>query len=114
MQEDTHFKPSLKVNFKQIIVIILILSAFAFIPFVVNYINNPDKTSIKEIFTQTIESFKIKTTKTDEPFLVEIPIIEKNIDLTVLKQNPQLLTYSGLGFISISIILGIALIKHNI
>lgn len=112
MPKDPHFKPSIKVDFKQIVIIILILSVFVAIPFIINYVQNPNKGSIKETITQTIESFKIKTFETDSPFTVNIPIINKDVDLTIIKQNPQLVTYIGLGMIAVAILVGIALIKN--
>lgn len=106
------FKPSININSKQVITIIIILLVFVSIPFVINYFQSPNKGAIKETIAQTVESFKIKTFETDSPFTVNIPIINKDLDLTIIKQNPQLVTYIGLGMITVAILVGIALIKN--
>ena len=106
------FKPEIKINFKQIILIILILGTIACIPFVISYIQNPDKRSIGEIVETTIASFKISTvTEADTPFTLTIPIITQEIDITILKKNPQLITYSGLGFVAFAVLIGITLMR---
>jgi hypothetical protein len=112
MDKQSKFKISFKVNSKQIIAIIIITIIFVLIPFVISYISNPDKKNINEIVKQTIESFKIKSYETDSPFIVTIPIINKRVNLTIIKQNPQLVIYGGLFLFTISIIIGISLITN--
>lgn len=110
--KQSSFRLSLDINFKQIIVILLILAILFSIPLAVGYIQSPDKTSLNEILNSTVETFRLKTEETDSPFMLTIPVVNTDVDLTIVKQNPQLITYAGLFFVTISILIGIALIKN--
>ena len=112
MEKESKFKISFKANSKQLIAIIIIIIIFILIPFIISYIGNPDKRNITEIIKTTTESFKIKNYETDSPFLITIPIVNKSINLTIIKQNPQLVTYTGLFLFTVAIIIGISLISN--
>jgi hypothetical protein len=111
MEKDPYFKPSVKVDAKQIIIIIVILATIAAIPFVINFVRSGGSSSFSQTISDTLEDFKIKTGDDDSPFLVTIPIINTELNLTVVKQNPQLVIYLGLAFITIAILVGVTLIR---
>lgn len=111
-KEKTKFRISLKTNFKQIIVIIFILAFILSIPFIVNYIQSPTKISLKENITQTMESFKPSTISNGDEFLVTLPLVNVDLNLSIIKKNPKLLTYAGLAFLSLAILIGITLPKN--
>ena len=113
-ERKSKFRVSLNTNFKQVIVIIIVLSLILSIPFVINYIQSPTKISLKENIAQTIESFKTSTSSNVEEFIVTLPILNVDINLSVIKKNPKLLTYAGLAFLSLAILIGISLVKNII
>jgi hypothetical protein len=101
-----------KVTTKQVIIIVLLVSCFISIPFIVDYLQSPEKVSLQESISTTFENLKFKYEETDQPFMIKLPIINTEINLTVFKQNPQLITYIGLGFVTISLIMGITLLRN--
>jgi hypothetical protein len=107
------FRFSVKIDFKQTLLIGLILSIFIAIPIVVNYLQNPNRRPIDEILSQTVESIKIKSYDTDSPFMINIPIVNKELDLTILKQNPQLLIFAGIIFGVFSMLTAITLLRGS-
>jgi hypothetical protein len=109
--EKKTFKAEIKVNFKQVIIIILLLGLIASIPFIVTYIQNPDKKNISELVSITLEDMNFSSvTAEDEPFLITIPLINAQIDLTILKKNPQLFFFIGgvLFFFSVLMVITLA------
>lgn len=111
-EKKTKFKISLKTNFKQVIVIIIVLALILSIPFIITYIQSPTKISVKESITQTIDSFKSTTSSNGDEFILTVPIINLDLNLSILKKNPKLLTYAGLAFLSLAILIGITLLKN--
>ena len=112
MQQDPYFKPSVSINFKQIIIIVVVLGAILSIPLIISFVSNKERESLKESFSKTLAGFKISTDKeVDSPFVLTIPVINTEVDLTILKQNPQLVVYIGLGLVTLSILIGITLIR---
>lgn len=112
MEKDPYFKPSVTVDVKQVVIIILVLAVIAATPFIIRFVKSGGSSSIGDIVRETIESFKITTdTEVDSPFIVTIPVINTDVNLTVIKQNPQIITYLGLGFVTGAILVGITLIR---
>lgn len=106
------FQPTFKVNLKTCIVIIAVLGIIAAIPFIVNYIQNPEKRTPKEIIAQTVEDFTPEIDPEGDQLILTIPFTSLSLNLTVFKQNPQLIMYAGGGFLLIAGILFIALTKN--
>jgi hypothetical protein len=100
-----------KVTIKQVVLIIVILACFAAIPFVVYYIKSPDKVSIEESISNTLQNLKFKNEETNQPFMVKLPLTNTEVNLTIVKQNPQLISYFGIGCVSVSLIVGITLLR---
>jgi len=111
-KKESNFHISFQVNFKQIIVIIFILAIILSIPFIINYISSPTKISIKDSISQTIKSIKTPSSSSDDEFIVTIPLLNTNVDLSILKKNPKLLTYAGLALLSLAILIAISLVKN--
>ncbi len=111
-EEKKKFRISLKTNFKQVIVIIFTLAFILSIPFIVNYIQSPTKISLKENISQTIESFKPSTTSNGDEFIVTLPLINTDVNLSIIKKNPKLLTYAGLALLSLAILIAITILKN--
>ena len=113
MPEKNNFKPSIKVNKNDIILIVVILAFVILIPFLLRYFTDPNRTPINEIIKNPI-MFVLNIEETDIPDSVAIPIINKKADLSVLQTNPTLITYTGFGLVIIAAIIGIALIKNSL
>lgn len=111
-EKKTKFKISLKTNFKQVIVIVFLLGLILSIPFIITYIQSPTKISVKESISQTIESFKPATSSNGDEFIVTLPLLNTDLNLSILKKNPKLLTYAGLALLSLAILIGITILKN--
>ncbi|MDD3647457.1 MAG: hypothetical protein PHS44_03085 [Candidatus Dojkabacteria bacterium] len=101
----TSFRPSIKITLLQAVVIITTLSVIAAVPVVIEHFFLADKDSgsvTKEI---------AKSPGSDE-FVLQLPVTGTNLDLSAVKKNPQLITYAGLAFISIAILVGMSLVKN--
>lgn len=112
MTDSLDIKPTVKVDFKQIIIIVLIILLFISIPFIISYVQNPEKRSVSDIISHTFESFKIKSLETEEPYIFKVPLFNTDLDLTVVKQNPMLVTYAGVVLLFISTLITITLIRN--
>lgn len=113
MENQNPFKPSVKVSWKQIFLIILILVLVFCIPFVIQYIRNPDQSVIKNVVTTVTSKINLKSSDLDtSPSIIEIPLIHKQIDVSVVKENPYLIVYVGLGLVVVAIIMGIGIMRN--
>ena len=105
-------KFSIKATWKQIFIIVLILGVIVTIPLAFEYFNNPNRQPIGEAVDQLVDKFKLESSDENTPFLITLPLINKEIDISILKQNPQLITFAGAGFIFIALIVGITLLRN--
>jgi hypothetical protein len=111
MNKDSYFKPSLHVNFKQVIIIVVILAIIVSIPFIIGFVQNPEKLS--NVVADIKDDFQIKTNSADskDSLIVTLPIVPVKVNLTIFKQNPQLLTYFGLACIALAILIAITIAR---
>ena len=100
---------SVSVNPKQLIIGILVLGIIIATPLLYSYYRNPNRTSI----TQTISEFvnDLKAEDGGDTQTVNIPIVNKQIDISVLQRNPQLLMYVGIIFFVFALLIGITLFR---
>jgi hypothetical protein len=107
------FKLSIQTNRRQIFVIVIILLFIVLIPLTIDYIQNPDKVNIKESITSTFQKLKPVQQQSDKTqYFITLPIVQKEVDVSVLKNNPQILIYAGIGFFIIAMIIGITLLRN--
>ena len=112
MERDPYFKPSVDVDLKTIIIIIVVLVIILSSPFVIGFIRSGGTSSLGETFKETLAGFKISQVQEgEEPFIITIPIVATEVNLTVVKQNPQLIVYIGLVLFTVAILVGITLIR---
>lgn len=112
MEKDPYFKPSVKIDFKTLIIIIIVLGLIFSIPFLISFIRSGGTGSLGETFKETLAGFKISTEgDSGNPFIITIPILNVDLNLTVVKQNPRLIVYVGLALFSMAILIGITLIR---
>ena len=105
------FKPSVSVNFRQLVTIVFIFIIILSIPFIYQFITDSEIHSLNDLFAHTINSLKIDTTTETSQLIFNVPLLNVPIDLTVLRRNPQLLIYGGLMLIIFAILIGITLIR---
>jgi len=108
------FRPSISVTRGQIFAIIVIITIIIAVPFIVGYVANPERKPISEIAENIIEYAKIDTTTDEEEWKVTLPLIHSEVNLTIFKQNPQLVLFAGVVFIIIAVILSITLIRNSL
>jgi len=109
------FKLSIQTNRRQIFVIAIILVFIVSIPLAIDYFQNPNKVNIKESITSTFQKLKpVQQQNDDTQYIVTLPIVQKEVDVSVLKKNPQILIYIGIGFFIIAMIVGITLLRNTL
>ncbi|MBN2016361.1 hypothetical protein JW766_06060 [Candidatus Dojkabacteria bacterium] len=106
------FRPSIQVNCKQLFVIACILGLFILIPSTISYLLNPDRKPVDETFSLVLKSLKIETYDTDSPLMLTIPLVNKEVNLTVFKQNPQLIIAVGAVLAVFALIIAITLVRN--
>ena len=100
---------SININPTQLIISLIILGIIVAVPIFYNYYRNPDRTSIRKTADEVVETVKQDDS---QPLILTIPIVEKELDLTIVRKNPNLIMYLGISFFFISIILGLAIVKN--
>jgi len=108
------FRLSLKVNIKQIIIILGTLVIIALIPIIISFLLNPEGGSITERISNAFESFELNTEDQGEKQTFTIPLLNQEIDISLLKSNPQLVIFIGIALILISIVIIMTLVKRRI
>ncbi len=104
--------PSINIPGKQLLFAIIIIGLIILIPIAINYFSNPDRTPMSQTIEEVAQTLDIETEVSEENQLtVSIPLVNQSLNLGLLKQNPQLAIYVGLGLFGIAILTGITLIR---
>lgn len=106
------FKPSISVTAGQIAAIIFILLVIVSIPLIWAYISNPEKKPIDEIISGVFDS--LGASGGEEEWRVRLPVIGSELNLSIFKQNPQLVIFIGIVCIVLAMILAISLIRNTV
>ncbi|MBU0975442.1 MAG: hypothetical protein ABIE03_03790 [Patescibacteria group bacterium] len=99
------FRPSFRITLLQGVVIFITLAVIAAVPASIEYLINSNHKSSNEVAEVPGDNYT-------EQFIVKLPVTGTDIDLSAVKKNPQLITYAGLGFISVAILVGMSFAKN--
>jgi hypothetical protein len=107
MGDGNIFKPEVKTNKRQITIIIIIIIIFITVPLAYTLFRSVSGNPF-ETFTNLIQQ---DTADTNDPLMFTIPILNTEIDLTIFRENPQLLIFGGIALTALSVLIGITLIR---
>jgi len=111
MNQEPAFKPTFKATKGQIFFAVLIMLIILSIPFLYSYFRNPNRTSVGEFMNRPISQI-IKIKHEEGPTYIEIPVVKKQVDVSVIKENPMLLVYFGIFMFIVAVIIGITLMRN--
>lgn len=113
-KQSSKFRLSFKVNAKQILIIIFTLIILASIPILISFLLNPEGGSVMDRVSHAFESFKLNPEGEDSTKTFTIPLIDKDVNISVLHRNPQLVIFIGIALIIISIVTVMRLARRKI
>ncbi len=111
MFKKRNYNLSLGVNVKQFVVAAVTLILVLALPFIYTYVKDPNKKSIRHLISSTIEGSGAYS-EGEESFVVNIPVVNYQVDLSVVERNPQLLIYVGVVFLVIAFLIIISLVRN--
>jgi len=86
----------------------------ALIPLLISFLLNPEGGSITERVSNAFDSFRLNTEDQGEKQTLTVPLINKDVDISLFKSNPQLVIFIGIALILISIVIIMTLVKRRI
>lgn len=101
------FKLSIDINFKKFVVTVILLATILGTPFIINYAKNKEESSLSHVLGEFTASEEV-----EDRFIITLPLINIDLDLTIIKQNSQVVVYIGFGLVAVALIVGVVLIKR--
>lgn len=112
MGKFSSFRLSINTNKKQLVIMALIVLVFISVPIIVAFIQNPQMIDVGGKFEGIREILLQSGSADTSPLVITIPIVGKQVNLTILKRNPQLIIFGGLGLLVIAMIFGVTLLRN--